>query len=119
MLAVPKTKHLDVRNSDRATGRWNIAHRAFEHAVVRACESALLDGDVVDDVKEVHVDVRVGEGAEPAAVEFDAGCLSLPAQSTWRLKNDVIREHFRKPVDIVGVEGFRAPLERLACRYRH
>jgi hypothetical protein len=62
-----------------------------------------LDGDIADDVKAVHVDMRVGEGSEPAAVEFDAGCLSLAAQSTWRLKDDVICEHFRKPVDIAGV----------------
>jgi hypothetical protein len=95
------------------------AHRAFEYAVVRACECALLDSDIADDVKAVHVDLRVGEGSEPAAVEFDAGCLSLAAQSTWRLKDDVICEHFRKPVDIVGVEGYRASFECLACRHRH
>jgi hypothetical protein len=105
MLAVPKTEHLDISDSDGATGRWGFAHRAFEYAVVRACECALLDSDIADDVKAVHVDLRVGEGSEPAAVEFDAGCLSLAAQSTWRLKDDVICEHFRKPVDIVGVKA--------------
>jgi hypothetical protein len=69
MLAVPKTEHLDVSDSDGATGRWDFAHRPFEHAGVRACECALLDGDVADDVKVVQLDVRVAEGAEPAAVE--------------------------------------------------
>ena len=45
---------------------------------MRACECALLDGDVAGDVKAVHVDVRVGEGTEPAAVEFDAGAFPWP-----------------------------------------
>ena len=68
MLAAPEAEHLDVSDSDGATGRWDFAHRAFEHAVVRPRECALLDCDVVDNMKAVHVDVCVGEGAEPAAV---------------------------------------------------
>jgi hypothetical protein len=67
----------------------------------------------------VHVNVRIGEGTEPAAVELDASGLSLTAQSTWRLKDDILCEHFSKAVQIVGIEGFCAPLERLACRPRH
>src|SRR5437764_14847769 len=98
MLAFPEAEHLDVSDSDGATGRWDFAHRAFEHAVVGACERALLNSDVADDVKTVHIDVGVGEGAEPAAVEFDAGCLAVAVQSTRRLKDDAISEYFRKAV---------------------
>src|SRR5689334_23502007 len=47
MLAVPEAEHLDISDSDGATGRWNFAHRAFQYAVVGACERAFLNSDIV------------------------------------------------------------------------
>jgi hypothetical protein len=59
------------------------------------------------------------EGTEPAAVELDTGHLAVAAHSAWRLEDDVIRKHFGKPVEVVGVEGVRPLLERLARGHRH
>jgi hypothetical protein len=58
---------------------------------VRARERALLDGNVVNDVKTTHVDARVGEGAEPAAVELDGGSASTSANPSisWASKVSV------------------------------
>ena len=63
--------------------------------------------------------MRVRKGAEPATIELNAGRLSLATQPTWRLEDDVVCEHFTKPIDIVGIEGLRSPLKRLAHRHRH
>src|ERR1700740_2913215 len=117
MLAVPEAEHLDVTDPNGPAGWRDVAHRALEDAVVRAGECAFLDGDVVDDVKAVHIDMRVRKGAEPVAIELNAGCLSLATQPTGRLEDDLAREHLRKPIDVVGIEGFRPPLERLAHRH--
>src|SRR5262249_47919307 len=77
VLAVAEAEHLDVVHLDRTAGWRYVAHGAAEHPVVRSGECALLDGDVVDDVQAVDLHVRVWEGGEPAAVELDAGGLSL------------------------------------------
>jgi hypothetical protein len=82
MLAVLEAEHLDITDPDGAAGRRDVAHRAVEDAVVGAGECALLDGNVVDNVKAVHIDMRVRKGAEPTAIELNAGRLSLAAQST-------------------------------------
>src|SRR5262250_1291012 len=119
MLAVAKAEDLDVTDPDRAAGGRDIARRAVEDAVVRTGECALLDGDVVDDVKAVYIDVRVRKSAEPARKELNAGRLSPAADPTWRREDDIVREHCSEPTDVVGIEGFRPPLERLAHRHRH
>ena len=67
----------------------------------------------------VNVDMRVGKGTKPATVELNAGRLSLAPQPTWRFEDNIVRQNFRKPVDIVSVERFRPPLECLARRHRH
>ena len=82
-------------------------------------ERALLDGEVADDVNAVDLDARVREGVEPAAVERDAGRLSLAAHPPWRHKDDVVGEHFGKRIDVMSVEGVRPPLESLARGHRH
>ena len=58
-------------------------------------KGALLDGDIAVDVKAVER-------------------LSLPAHPARRAEDDVVREHVGEPVDVMGVEGFRALLESLA-----
>ena len=82
-------------------------------------EGALLDGDVAGDVQAVDLDVRVGEGAEPAGEELGAGRLALAAHPAWRPEDDVVCEHAAEPVDVMGVERLRPLLERLAYGHRH
>ena len=74
---------------------------------VGSAECALLDGNVVDDVQAMDLDVRVGEGAEPATEELDAGCFSLAAHPTRRLEDDVVCEHLREPIQVMGIERVR------------
>ena len=64
VLAVAEAQHLDVVEADGAAGWWDVAGRGVEDAVVGPGERAFLDGDVVDEVHVVDLDVRVGEGAE-------------------------------------------------------
>ena len=42
-----------------------------------SAEGALFDRDVVDEVDVVDLDVSIGVGGQPAAVELDAGRLAL------------------------------------------
>jgi hypothetical protein len=87
------------------------AEQAVEHeverhvpAVAEAEHLDVVDGDVVEDVNVPDLDVRVGEGLEPAAVELDAGRLALAASPARRREDDVVGEHLREPVDVVSVE---------------
>jgi hypothetical protein len=84
-----------------------------------AGKCAFLDGNVVDDVNAVHIDMRIRKGAQPAAIELNARRLSLPTHPAWRLKDGVVREYFRKPNNVVGIERFGPSLERLAHCHGH
>ena len=118
MLAVPEAEHVNVRNPDPAAGRRNVARRGVEDALVRAGEGAFLNGHVVDDMNAVHVQVRVRKRVS-AAIERQAGGLSRAAHPARRLEDDIICEHLRKPVEIVGVKSFRSSLECFAHGHRH
>src|SRR5258708_19246991 len=77
MRAVPVGEHMDVGDADGAACRRNVAHRAVKDALVRAGECTLLDGDVVDHVKAVHIDMRVRKGVEPPPKELNPRCFSF------------------------------------------
>ena len=79
MLAIAEAEHLNVVQPHGAAGRWDVARRAVKDSVVIPRECALLNHEFVDDVNAVDFDVRVRKGFEPAAVERDAGRLSLTA----------------------------------------
>src|SRR5262249_2492772 len=83
-------------------------------AVVGPSECAFLNGDVVDDVDAVDLDMRVGEGRKPVAEELGAGRLSLAAHPSWRREDDIVCEHLGEPVDVMGIECIRPLLEDLA-----
>lgn len=55
-----------------------------------------------------NLDVCVGEGAEPAAVQLDAGVPSRAAHPARRPADDVVRKHFCEPVEVMGVERLGA-----------
>jgi hypothetical protein len=78
VLAVAEAEHLDVVQADNAAVWWDVAGAAVEDSVMRSGERSLLDGDVVDDVEVVDLDVPVGECGEAAAVELGAGCFPSP-----------------------------------------
>src|SRR6516164_7853919 len=118
MLAIPKAEHLDVADPDRAA-RWRDVAGAMEDTVVCAGESALLHGDVINDVKAVHVYMRVGECTQPATEELDTGRLAFAAHPTRCLEDNIVRKHSSKSIDVVSVEGLRPPLERFPNRHRH
>jgi len=61
----------------------------------------------------------VGEGAEPAGEELGTGRLSLAADTARRVVGNVVGEHAGEPVDVMGVKGVGALLERLAYGHRH
>jgi hypothetical protein len=90
-----------------------------QRTVVGSGEGALLDGDVAGDVHGVDVDVGVGEGIPPAREELRAGRLPLAAYPTWRVVGDIVGEDAGESVDVMGVEGVRALLERLAYGHCH
>src|SRR5690242_19466003 len=119
MLAVLKAEHLDVAHPDGASRRLDVARRAVQHTLVRACKRTFLDRDLAGDVEAVHIDMRIWEGEEPAAKELNAGRLPLAPQSPWRLEGGIVREHFRKPIHLMSIEGFRSPRKRLAHRHCH
>jgi hypothetical protein len=68
MLAVAEAEHLDVIDPNGATGRRDVAHRAFEHALMRARERALLNDNVIDEVNTMYIDARIGECRLPFPV---------------------------------------------------
>jgi hypothetical protein len=74
------------------TGRWDLAGRCVQDAGAGPGEGGLLDGNVVDDVEAIDVDVCVRERCEPAGVELDAGRLSLTAHPALRPERDVAGE---------------------------
>src|SRR5215469_9019771 len=114
MLAVAETEHLEVIHGDRAAGGRDVAGWAVQDTIVRSGEGPLLNGDLAGDVKGVHLDMRVGEGADPAGEKLGTGRLSLAADPARRVVGDVVGEHAGEPVDVMGVKGLRALLERLA-----
>ena len=67
---------------------------------MRPGERALLDGQVVDDVEAMDVDLRVGEGVEPAAVELETGSFPLPARSTRCLEDDRAVEYLPEAAEV-------------------
>ena len=75
--AVAVAEHVDIVQGDRAAGRRDITGRAVQDTLVGSGEGAFLDRDIAGDVRVADLDVRVGEGAEPAGVELGAGRLSL------------------------------------------
>src|SRR5262249_52281806 len=81
--------------------------------MVRACKRAFLDDKVTECFNAMDVDVGIRKGDEPALVELRAGRLSLAAHP-WRLEHDVVSQHRRKPVDVVGVESVCPSLESFA-----
>src|SRR5215472_8075785 len=119
MLAVLEAEHLDVADANGAACWRHVTRRAMKNAKLSTGERALLHGNIVDNVQVVHVDMRIGEGAEPATEELNTGRLSLAAQATRRLEGDIVRERFRKSLDVVCVEGFRPPFEGLSHGPRH
>src|SRR5262245_26053378 len=105
MLAVAKAKYLDVIHFDRSP-RWrDVPHGAMKNTVVRASERFFLDGDIGDDVSGLDTNTTIREGCEPTAEERGTSRLSLALDSAWRPKDDILCQDFRKPVDVVGVEG--------------
>jgi hypothetical protein len=64
---------------DPAAGGRDAAGWGMQDPIVGSGEGAFLDGDIADNVKGVHVDVRVGEGAEPACEELGTRRLALAA----------------------------------------
>ncbi len=76
-------------------------------------------GNIIDDVQAVDLDVRVGEGDRPAAIELGAGRRSLIAHPARRSEDDVVREHLGEPVEVVGVERLGPLLKSLAYGHRH
>ena len=104
MLAVPKAEHLDIADPDSAARRRDVTG-AMEDTVVCAGESAFLHGNVINDVKAVHVYMRVGESTQPATEELDTGRFALAAHPTRCLEDNIVREHSRKSIDVVSVEG--------------
>jgi hypothetical protein len=59
----------------------------MKNATLSTGERALLDGNIVDNVQVMHVDMRIGEGAEPATGKLSTGRLSLAAQATRRFED--------------------------------
>ena len=119
MLAIAKAEHLYLIQPDRTASRRDISHGAAEDAFVRTHERAFLDRDIIEDVNVVDFDVRVWKGNEPAPKELRAGCLTFPVYPTRRFKNHIVREHFRKALDVVGVESFCPFLECLSRVHVH
>jgi hypothetical protein len=68
----------------------------MKNALMRAHKCAFLNGGVVDDVNAIHVHMRIGEGAEPAAVELNAGRLSWPRTSPGASKTTSSARIFTK-----------------------
>src|SRR6478736_8379316 len=62
VLAVAEAEHLNVVHLYGAAGWWDVAHGTMKDAVVLPRECALLNGEVVDDVNAVDLDVRVRKG---------------------------------------------------------
>ena len=83
-------------------------------AVVAPAERALLDHDVVDHVPCTHLDVSVGKVRQPAAVEVDARRLALLLHPARRAADDIVREHLREPVEVMGIERLRGSLDGVA-----
>ena len=119
VLAVAEAEHLEIVHRDRAAGGRDITSRTVQGALVGSGEGAFLDGDISGDVDAVDLDMRIGEGLEPVGEELRAGRLSLAVDPAWCAENGVVGEHAGEPVDVVGVEGLRALVERLAYGHRH
>ena len=71
------------------------------------------------DVKIMDLDVRVGEGVKPAAEELGTGRLSCAGHPAWRPQDDVVGERVGKAGEVMGIEGFRLLVERLAYGHCH
>src|SRR5690349_21488888 len=93
MFAVSEAEYLDVVDAYGPACRCYVAGGGVEDAVVGAGEGSFFDGDVVDDVQAVDVDVGVGEGGEPAAEELDAGLFAAAPDLAGRLEGDVVGEY--------------------------
>ncbi len=119
VLAVAEAERLDVVHRDRAPGGRDITRRTVQGAPVGSGEGAFLNGGIAGDVQGVHLDVRVGERAEPAGEELRTGRLSVPAHPAWRGEDHIVGEHAGEPVDVVGVKGFCPLRERFAYGHRH
>src|SRR5262249_43019654 len=91
----------------------------LKDAPVRPAEGALLDDDIVAKVQGMHLDVGVGEGAEPTAEEPDAGCLACAAQPAWCPEDDLVREHAGKSIEVMGIKGLGSLIEGLAYGHCH
>src|SRR5690242_10436798 len=99
VLAVAEAEHLDVIHRDRAAGGRDVPGRTVQDALVGSGEGSFLNGDISGDVQVVDLDVRVGEGFEPAGEELSAGRLSLTGHPAWSFVDDIIGEHTGEPVD--------------------
>jgi len=119
VLTVAEAEHLDIGHRDRPPGGRDVAGRAVQDAPVGPGEGAFLDGDVAGHVQGVHLDVRIGEGAEPGREEPRAGRLALAAYPAGRMEDDIIGQHAAEPVDVVGVKRLRSLHERLVHGHRH
>ena len=73
MLAVSEAEYVDIVQGDPAAGGRDVTGRAVQHAVAGPGEGAFLDRDIAGEVERMNLDVRVGEGAEPAGEELSAG----------------------------------------------
>src|SRR5262245_47973037 len=116
MFAISEVEHLDIVDCDPAACRWDVSHQTAENAHMRPGERALLDGNVADEVSGMDVDMRIRKGGEPAAEERCAGLLSVAAYPAWRPEDDIVGEHLREPVNVVGVESRRSLVESFASR---
>jgi hypothetical protein len=64
VLAITEVEHLHVVDCDPAACRWDVCRRTAENARMRPGERALLDGDVVDEVSSMDVDMRIRSPAD-------------------------------------------------------
>lgn len=67
VLPLAEAEHLDVVQIDGAPGRLELAHGAVEDTVMGPGERALLDGDVIDDLNVIDLDVGVGDARNQPA----------------------------------------------------
>src|SRR5260221_12392111 len=109
MLAVPVAEHMDVGDADGAACRRDVAHRAVKDALVRAGECTLLDGDVVDHVKAVNIDMRVRKGVEPARKKLNQARFSLTLHPPGRFEGENIGSYNRATAESVRVNTFLSP----------
>jgi hypothetical protein len=93
---------------------WDVACRIVEDPVVGPSESALLDGNIINDMQAVDLDVRVGEATNQ--LPSIGRPTFLTAHPARRSEHDVVRQHLGEPVEIMGIERLSPPFSRAYLR---